>query len=139
MVGTKLEYESGSFVAVNAVLDDSHTSIWIGKVLSTILEESGNINKLRVHWFETRSAAKQSSGRYLPSFSHDSEGKTRGSAWTDEISTDAVMVSFPKLKINDQLPINVIKLVSREGYSSTIVWEPESTVYAKVKTCWSSV
>lgn len=45
-MGTRINNENGSFVVVRVVEDDSDTSIWVGKVLSTILVQSGTESKL---------------------------------------------------------------------------------------------
>lgn len=60
---TKVNNEIGSFVVVGAIEGDSDTPIWIGRVLSTILDESGNVSKLQVHRFDTRSVEQSLSGR----------------------------------------------------------------------------
>lgn len=112
---TRVNYEIASFVVVTTIKDESDTPIWIGKVLSTTLDESGNVGDLQVYWFNTRSVKQRLPGRYLPSFHHDGDVKAHGAAWTDETSTDTVMVASFKLKVNSRTSISVLKLVCKEG------------------------
>lgn len=57
-MGAKVNYEIGSFVVVRVVEDESNTSNWVVEVPPTILDESGNVSKLRVHWLDTHSMNK---------------------------------------------------------------------------------
>lgn len=43
-MGTMVNYENGSFVVIRAVEDESVTSIRIGKVPHTILDESDSVS-----------------------------------------------------------------------------------------------
>lgn len=114
---TKDNFEIGSFVVVRGQEDESDAPMWIDKVLPTILDESENVSKLRIDRFDMCFAKKRLSGRNLASFHRDGDVKAHAAAWTDEISTDAVMVTFPKLKVNGRIPNSNLKRINRDRHS----------------------
>lgn len=89
-----------------------HNSIWLEKELLIVSVESGNVSKLRVQGFGTCASAQQLSSKYMLSFHNDREGKLWVAAWTNEICTGNVMVSFSKFKENSKVLGAVANLIN---------------------------
>ena len=108
-------YEVGSFVAVNTDIDEGH-EFWIGKVVDVHRGKQKKVDSLSVHWFECYGNIDIYQGRYRPHFLLTNSDSKNRTPWTDKISTDTVLVSFPSLTSDKKIRSNV-SIYLREHFS----------------------
>lgn len=127
---SKFTYVPGSFVAVQPDGDESNrcpelsSTFWIAKVVSIKKNENESfVRHLKVHWYSPQRQEAPLQSEYYPLY-ETKVTKSRGgnarkfsrkdlkTAWTDEIDTDSVLVTFDSLTKRHLLPLAVRKKLS---------------------------
>lgn len=119
---TRVSYVPGQFVVVQVDMTANNTRIpfWIGKVLKVSKTSGKNYaTSVSVHWFDNsnkrRTPQNYFQHPYYPCYKGTKKNESSRpvprsdlrTTWTDEIHTDAVVLTFPSLKKNNCLPANV--------------------------------
>ena len=110
-------YALNSFVAVNTGGNRMDGGFWIGKVVEVHRGKQQRINTISVHWFEFYGSTNMYTGRYKPHLLSNGSSK-KGTPWIYRISTETVLVSFPRLTSDKRLPSAVSKHL-REHFSAS--------------------
>ncbi len=128
---SKFTYVLGSFVAVQPDTSEaedgegsSQPTFWVGKILSLTKKANESFaRKLRIHWYSPNKIEDPLQSEYYPLYEAKSKKTIGGNArklsrkelktpWTDDIDTDAVLVSFSALTKKQQLPFSVRRKLS---------------------------
>lgn len=115
----KGSYKNESFVDVMADKEIFTVPICIGEILSRKSDNDENLCTRTVHWYETRRKLECMTGCYQPSFRDGTNKKMCETSWNDQISTDAVMISFWSQKWKGKLSVGVQKPLRRESLGVT--------------------
>lgn len=110
-------YEMGSFVAVNAESNGQGQDFWLGKIVDVHRGKGRKIMFLSVNWYEYYGCTNIYVGRYKPHLRITSTNSKKDTPWVDKISTETVLVSFPKLTNDKKLPAAVSHYL-REHFNS---------------------
>ena len=114
---SRYSYELNSFVAVNTGISGQDEGFWIGTVVDVHRGKQKRINSISVHWFEFYGSTNMYTGRYKPHLAKKKGDPKKDTPWIDSISTDTVLVSFPRLTSDKRLPAAVSKHL-REHFSA---------------------
>ncbi len=130
----KLTYDIGSFAVVQVERQSEGSSsasrFWVGKV-TEVFKDPGEtfVRQLTVHWFDRPQRQENNPDplkvQYYPCYQSGAFGKkqrrnSKGSfvrsdlqtRWTDNVDTDAVLLTFPALTRRNTLPLSVQKKLS---------------------------
>ena len=125
---TKVDYPIGSFVVVQAALEDAQkkTKYWVGKVVAVEKKkDSGYVVKLRVHWHDDdnphRNCDDMFTYKFHPCYRAQKRKKRRVNSisepchqelqqpWCGRIHTDTVVVCFNSPAKGNTLPLSFQK------------------------------
>jgi len=113
-------YELNSLVIVNTGISGQGQGFWIGEVVEVHRQQDKTVGFLSVHWYEFYGTTDVYTGRYKPHLVKLKGRSRKDSPWIDTITTDTVLVSFPRLTSDKRLPSAVSKHL-REHFSATIL------------------
>ena len=108
---SKYTYDIGSFVAINNGFIGEGKGFWIASIVDAHRGKNRRIESLSVHWYEFYGSTNVYTGRYKPL-------KHENSPWVDQISTETILLCFPRLTSDKRLPAAVSHFL-REHSSTT--------------------
>ncbi len=100
-------YDPGSFVAVNTGINGQGQGFWIGQIVDVHRGKGRKVISLSVNWYEFYGTTNVYIGRYRPQFRMKPGSSKKDTAWIDQISTETILVSFPKLTSDKRIPAAV--------------------------------
>ena len=103
-----ISYEPNTFVAVRHDEDGDNSPFWVGKI-SRVKNNDDNTTTLRVQWYDVQDGSDVYTGKYTPS--NRTPCRKRFTAWTQDIDSNMVLVTFNGLTARSTIDGETVKVI----------------------------